>query len=90
MTGLPAGAEDWRSNDVRTQLRRALDSGLVGQYSLELAIGVSAGVLDRYAAGDDQLTEAQEISLLRVIEGYRASIRDINVRTAQARIAGSG
>lgn len=85
----PLGAEDWRDDDARAQLRRALDSGLVGQYSLELAIGVTAGVLERYAAGDDQLTEAQEISLIRVIDGYRASIREINVRTAQARIAGN-
>lgn len=90
MDGFPPGAEDWRGDDFRAQLRRALDSGLVGQYSLEVAIGVGPGALDRFAAGVlDTLTEEQEVALMRILEGYRASIREINVRTAQARIAES-
>lgn len=85
--GFPLGAEEWRDVELRTQLRRALNSGLVGQYSIELAIGVTAGVLDAFAAGADSLTEAQEIALMRLLEGYRSTIRELNVRTAQARIA---
>lgn len=93
--GTPLGAEDWRdAYGPRMQLRKALASGLVGLYGLELALGTRPGELERYAGDNwmelDQcgdITEAQEIALVTILEQYRDAIRTINVQTAQDRIA---
>ncbi len=70
------------------QLYAVFATGFTTRFAVESALMLEPGKLDRYLAGDDQLTEAEEIRLLNLVADYERRIRQANADAAYDRVAG--
>lgn len=68
------------------QLYAVFATGFTTRFAVESALGIEAGKLDRYMAGEDQLTEEQEIHLIELLASYERAIKAANADAAYERI----
>jgi hypothetical protein len=71
---------------LATQLYAAFATGFTTRFAVECALGIEAGKLDRYTAGENLLSEAQEIQLIELLAEYERRIRQANADAAVQRI----
>ncbi|MEX1185337.1 MAG: hypothetical protein WEA80_01950 [Gemmatimonadaceae bacterium] len=70
-----------------SQLYAVFATGFTTRFAVESALGLEAGSLDRYMAGEDRLTEEQEIQLIELLAEYERRIRQANAAAAYQHIS---
>lgn len=70
------------------QLFAVFATGFTTRFAVESALMLEPGKLDRYLAGEDQLTEAEEIKLLSLVADYERRIRQANADAAYDQMSG--
>lgn len=75
-----------RRVNAATQLFAVFAMGFTTRFAVESALGLEAGSLDRYMAGEDLLSEAQEIQLIELLADYERAIKAANADAAYDRI----
>lgn len=68
------------------QLYAIFAGGFTTRFAVETALMLEPGKLDRYLAGEDLLTEAEEIKLLHLLSDYQRRIRQANAEAAYGSI----
>lgn len=76
-----------RRLNAAAQLYAIFATGFTTRFAVESALMLEPGKLDRYLAGEDQLTEAEEIRILALLGDYERRIRQANADAAYDRMA---
>lgn len=71
---------------VAAQLYAVFATGFTTRFAVESALMLAPGKLDRYLAGEDVLTEAEEISIIELLTDYERRIRQANAEAAYGSI----
>lgn len=69
------------------QLYAIFATGFTTRFAVECALGIEVGKLERYIAGEDLLTESQEIQLIELLADYERRIRQANADAAYEHIS---
>ncbi|MGK2935212.1 MAG: hypothetical protein ACSLFE_08220 [Gemmatimonadaceae bacterium] len=69
------------------QLYAVFATGFTTRFAVEAALGIEAGMLDRYMAGEDLLSEEQEIQLIELLADYERRIRLANAEAAYSHVS---